>query len=243
MRLSCTAPTHSSTPGPDRSGKGMAACWSAVSGPVTPTSEGVGRADQGSCCILSFHARYARRWRQRSGSGARRSRDPDRRDRSAFPRVGRSQSGNNFVEGVSNMKKTETPREPSAMSRSTAIAYTIGLPLSLLGLIFLPAGTIGWRPGWIFLAVLILGFGASALVLARVNPMIYRARSRFQPGTKSWDKGCLRSSCRRGWRSYVWIGFSAGTAVRHGHSATASVVRSGGHGSPWHGNRRLTITP
>ena len=89
------------------------------------------------------------------------------------------------------MEQTETPREPSPMSRSTAIAYAIGLPLSLLGLIFLPAGTIAWRPGWIFLAVLILGFGTSALVLARVNPMIYRARSRFQAGTKSWDKALL----------------------------------------------------
>ena len=27
----------------------------------------------------------------------------------------------------------------------------------------------------------------SALILARVNPSIYRARSRFQPGTKRWD--------------------------------------------------------
>jgi hypothetical protein len=36
-----------------------------------------------------------------------------------------------------------------------------------------------------------LGFGASALVLARVNPIIYRARSRFQAGTKSWDKALL----------------------------------------------------
>jgi len=89
------------------------------------------------------------------------------------------------------MPETDTPREPSAMSRSTAIAYAIGLPLALLGLIFLPAGTIAWRPGWIFLAVLILGFGASALILARVNPMIYRARSRLQRGTKSWDKALL----------------------------------------------------
>ncbi|WP_455874741.1 methyltransferase family protein [Rhizobium yanglingense] len=77
------------------------------------------------------------------------------------------------------------------MSRRTAIAYAIGLPLSLLGLIFLPAGTIAWRPGWIFLTVLIFGFGTSALVLARVNPIIYRARSRFQAGTKSWDKALL----------------------------------------------------
>ncbi|MGH6805361.1 MAG: methyltransferase family protein [Ensifer adhaerens] len=47
------------------------------------------------------------------------------------------------------------------------------------------------RPGWIFLAVLILSFGASALVLARVNPVIFRARSRFQAGTKSWVMALL----------------------------------------------------
>jgi protein-S-isoprenylcysteine O-methyltransferase Ste14 len=77
------------------------------------------------------------------------------------------------------------------MSRGTAFGYAIGLPLSLLLLLFLPAGTIGWRAGWVFLAVLILAFGGSALVLARVNPIIYRARSRFQPGTKRWDKALL----------------------------------------------------
>lgn len=85
----------------------------------------------------------------------------------------------------------EAPREPAAMSRGTAIAYAAGLPLALLLLLFLPAGSIGWRPGWVFVAVLVLGFGASALVLARVNPVIYRARSRFQPGTKGWDKALL----------------------------------------------------
>jgi protein-S-isoprenylcysteine O-methyltransferase Ste14 len=89
------------------------------------------------------------------------------------------------------MKNNETPQEPSAMSRSTAIAYAIGSPLSLFSFIFLPAGSIGWRPGWVFLAVLISAFGISAFVLSRVNPMIYRARSRFQPGTKSWDKALL----------------------------------------------------
>jgi protein-S-isoprenylcysteine O-methyltransferase Ste14 len=72
-----------------------------------------------------------------------------------------------------------------------AIGYAIGLPLALLLLIFLPAGSISWRPGWVFIAVLIVAFGISALVLARVNPIIYRARSRFQPGTKGWDKALL----------------------------------------------------
>ena len=83
------------------------------------------------------------------------------------------------------------PQDPPAMSRGTAVAYAIALPLSLLLLLFLPAGSLSWRAGWIFVAVLILGFGISALVLARVNPVIYRARSRFQPGTKGWDKALL----------------------------------------------------
>lgn len=77
------------------------------------------------------------------------------------------------------------------MSRAAAVKYAIGLPLGLLALIFLPAGSIGWRPGWIFVGVVVLAFGISAAILARVNPAIYRARSRFQPGTKDWDKALL----------------------------------------------------
>ncbi|MNJ47051.1 Isoprenylcysteine carboxyl methyltransferase (ICMT) family protein [compost metagenome] len=89
------------------------------------------------------------------------------------------------------MTYREPARDPAPMSRPTAIAYAIGLPLALLVLIFLPAGSLTWRPGWIFLGVLVLAFAVSALVLARVNPVIYRARSRFQAGTKSWDKALL----------------------------------------------------
>lgn len=77
------------------------------------------------------------------------------------------------------------------MSRAAAVKYAIGLPLGLLALLFLPAGSIGWRPGWIFVGVVVLAFGISAAILARVNPAIYRARSRFQPGTKDWDKALL----------------------------------------------------
>ncbi len=73
------------------------------------------------------------------------------------------------------------------MSRTAAILYAVGTPLVLAALVFLPVGRIGWTPGWVFIAVLVMGFGGSALLLARVNPMIYRARSRFQPGTKKWD--------------------------------------------------------
>ena len=77
--------------------------------------------------------------------------------------------------------------DPKPMSRAAAIAYAICSPLSLIALVFLPVGRLEWKPGWIFVAFLVAAFGASALILARVNPSIYRARSRFQPGTKRWD--------------------------------------------------------
>jgi protein-S-isoprenylcysteine O-methyltransferase Ste14 len=81
----------------------------------------------------------------------------------------------------------QQPQDPTPMSPATAIAYAVALPISLLLLVFLPAGDIGWVPGWIFVAALLIGFAASGLVLARINPVIFRARSRFQPGTERWD--------------------------------------------------------
>jgi protein-S-isoprenylcysteine O-methyltransferase Ste14 len=77
--------------------------------------------------------------------------------------------------------------DPKPMSRTRAILYAIGSPLTLVALVFLPVGRIDWIPGWIFIAVLVALFSLSALLLARMNPIIYRARSRFQPGTKKWD--------------------------------------------------------
>jgi protein-S-isoprenylcysteine O-methyltransferase Ste14 len=77
--------------------------------------------------------------------------------------------------------------DPKPMSRAWAILYAMGSPLALVALVFLPVGRIDWAPGWTFITVLVVAFGLSALLLARVNPVIYRARSRFQPGTKKWD--------------------------------------------------------
>lgn len=80
-----------------------------------------------------------------------------------------------------------TITEPKPMSRTAAIAYAIGLPLALLVLVFLPVGRLDWAPGWVFVAFNVIAYGASALILARANPVIFRARSRFQPGTERWD--------------------------------------------------------
>jgi protein-S-isoprenylcysteine O-methyltransferase Ste14 len=78
-------------------------------------------------------------------------------------------------------------KDPLPMSRGAVAAYAVGLPLAFLVLVFLPVGRIGWAPGWLFVGITVVAFGLSGLVLARVNPVIYRARSRFQPGTESWD--------------------------------------------------------
>jgi protein-S-isoprenylcysteine O-methyltransferase Ste14 len=77
--------------------------------------------------------------------------------------------------------------DPKPMSRITAIAYAVISPLVFVALVFLPVGRLDWIPGWIFLAVFATAFGLSALLIARFNPVIFRARSRFQPGTKTWD--------------------------------------------------------
>jgi protein-S-isoprenylcysteine O-methyltransferase Ste14 len=77
--------------------------------------------------------------------------------------------------------------DPAPMSRAAAIVYAIGLPVGLLVLVFGPVERLDWLPGWIFVATLVAGFGVSGLVIAVVNPVIFRARSRFQAGTQKWD--------------------------------------------------------
>jgi protein-S-isoprenylcysteine O-methyltransferase Ste14 len=60
--------------------------------------------------------------------------------------------------------------------------------LVLVLLLFVPAGSLSWRRGWLFLLVLVTVIGVSALYLWRINPEIFAARSRIHPGTKRWDR-------------------------------------------------------
>ncbi|HHY48786.1 MAG TPA: isoprenylcysteine carboxylmethyltransferase family protein [Alphaproteobacteria bacterium] len=57
----------------------------------------------------------------------------------------------------------------------------------MAGLLFLPAGTLDWPLGWGFLAAFIVGVMIGVVVLWRLNPEIFAARSRVQPGTEAWD--------------------------------------------------------
>ena len=54
-------------------------------------------------------------------------------------------------------------------------------------LLFAPAGTIDWPRAWWFMAAFVVAILIAVAVLYRMNPEIFAARSRIQPGTKLWD--------------------------------------------------------
>lgn len=68
-----------------------------------------------------------------------------------------------------------------------AILSLVVFLLFLAAVMFLPAG-IGWRQGWLFLAVFTLQLVLMALYIWRTNPEIFVARSKMQKGTKGWDR-------------------------------------------------------
>ncbi len=74
----------------------------------------------------------------------------------------------------------------------------------ILGLLlFVPAGTLNWPNGWLFLGIFVVSIAVSIMYMARVNPEIFAARSRVaKPDTKSWDLlliaaslGCFAAIC------------------------------------------------
>ncbi len=71
---------------------------------------------------------------------------------------------------------------------TTIIIRSAASLLIVLVLLFIPAGRIDWLRGWLFLGILAAFVTATALYLRRVNPEIFIARRRIQPGTKRWDR-------------------------------------------------------
>lgn len=77
---------------------------------------------------------------------------------------------------------------PQAMPAPAIAARSLVSLAALALLLFAPTGTVTWARGWLFLAVFVIQIAAAALYLRRVNPEIYAARRRIQPGTKRWDR-------------------------------------------------------
>ena len=71
----------------------------------------------------------------------------------------------------------------------TRIAQTLlGFPIFCALFMFLPAGTILWLKGWIFIGVFLVSETFALVYLWKTNPELLIARSHPHTGTKSWDK-------------------------------------------------------
>jgi protein-S-isoprenylcysteine O-methyltransferase Ste14 len=68
----------------------------------------------------------------------------------------------------------------------TWIGLTIYIAITLV-LMFWPAGTIDWRRGWLFITLFTILMFVAVGWIARDNPELFAARSKFQKGTKPWD--------------------------------------------------------
>ena len=78
------------------------------------------------------------------------------------------------------------PTQNAAAVRQSFVSLAV--TLIIMGvLLFAPAGTWNWPLGWWFVAAFLISTLVSIVIIWRLNPEIFAARSRIQPGTKAWD--------------------------------------------------------
>jgi protein-S-isoprenylcysteine O-methyltransferase Ste14 len=88
-----------------------------------------------------------------------------------------------------NAPSPRNSSDPGPAQRRSIVARSVAMSLILALLLFVPAGSIAWTRGWLFLLVWVTVFGAAALSLWRINPEIFAARRRIiREGTKRWDR-------------------------------------------------------
>ena len=86
------------------------------------------------------------------------------------------------------MTISDQPRQPEPINRLRLILRT-GLALLCYVLcLFVPAGTLAWFKGWLFLFVMVGTIILVSLYLRRVNPEVIAARINRHQGTKRWDR-------------------------------------------------------
>ncbi len=86
------------------------------------------------------------------------------------------------------MSAGNSNQSPQGIDRRSFVLRLLSLPLFIALFLFLPAGTLNWSKGWLFIAIMLGVISAVILFLQRVNPEVIAARSRIHKGTKSWDK-------------------------------------------------------
>jgi protein-S-isoprenylcysteine O-methyltransferase Ste14 len=85
----------------------------------------------------------------------------------------------------------DTDQQPKERDRLDVRRLVVSVLVTLLVLavsLFVPAGTLAWAKGWIFVGVLILLSIVLVFYLQRVNPEVIVARTNRHKGTKWWDR-------------------------------------------------------
>jgi protein-S-isoprenylcysteine O-methyltransferase Ste14 len=78
--------------------------------------------------------------------------------------------------------------DPKSVAAVRQSLVSLVITLVIMGvLLFVPAGTASWTLGWGFAAAFLVCIVISIAIIWRLNPEIFVARSRIQPGTKTWD--------------------------------------------------------
>src|SRR5437868_2853302 len=80
--------------------------------------------------------------------------------------------------------------EATKVQNQAVLKSLVSLAVSLvvMGLaLFISAGTLNWARGWWFFGLFLVATLIAIAVLWRLNPEIFAARSRVQPGTKRGD--------------------------------------------------------
>jgi protein-S-isoprenylcysteine O-methyltransferase Ste14 len=78
-------------------------------------------------------------------------------------------------------------RQPEEIDRRRVVVHFIAQYLVLALLLFLPAGDLGWRKGWLFLMVNLAFSAVIVPYIWRVNPGVLIARTRMR-WAKRWDR-------------------------------------------------------
>ena len=82
---------------------------------------------------------------------------------------------------------SDQPRPPEPTDRRRLV-FSVGWSLLIFVLcLFLPAGTLAWSKGWLFILVIVVASIPATLYLRRVNPDVVAARVNRHDGTKRWD--------------------------------------------------------
>jgi protein-S-isoprenylcysteine O-methyltransferase Ste14 len=87
---------------------------------------------------------------------------------------------------------SDQSRHPEPTDRRRLILSVGWSLLIFLLCLFLPAGTLAWSRGWLFLFVTVAASIVITLYLQRVNPDVVAARVNRHEGTKGWDRVLLR---------------------------------------------------